>query len=261
MEDVKLKVFIMNKWISESMKLAKHISRVYRREFNGSKCNSRQNWNNDKCQRECNKPIKYHICEERYVWNPRIRACECDKDCEFVEYWNDSIWMLLSIVLWMHVGSCEEIADTPETTWINPGDGMNYWRIAVVLIVIACLLLLVAIVVKYYIKRGLTIPCLSSYYYIEISKVRDTNIKNLNTFPIIWSVSTIPIRIILRWMKNHIKISLFPTLVMWIQIAHALYTLLSTKQTDILKKVIEINICRKFQLTKAETSWKFIIKC
>ena len=118
-----------------------------------------------------------------------------------------------------------------------------------------------AIVVKYYIKRGLTIPCLSSYYYIEISKVRDTNIKNLNTFPIIWSVSTIPIRIILRWMKNHIKISLFPTLVMWIQIAHALYTLLSTKQTDILKKVIEINICRKFQLTKAETSWKFIIKC
>ena len=35
---------------------------------------------------------------------------------------------------------------------------------SVVLIAIACLLLLEAITVKYYMKRGLTIPCLLSNY-------------------------------------------------------------------------------------------------
>lgn len=59
---------------------------------------------------------------------------------------------------------CDEIVDTSETTSINPND-KKYWFVAVAILTIACLLLIVVIVVKYYIKRGLTVPCLLSYYY------------------------------------------------------------------------------------------------
>ena len=50
------------------------------------------------------------------------------------------------------VGTCNEIVDTPESP-INPSDGINYQLIVVVLLSVVCLLLFVAIVVKF----GLTI--------------------------------------------------------------------------------------------------------
>ena len=59
--------------------------------------------------------------------------------------------------------SCDETEDTPETTSINRNDKTNYRLLTVILLAIACLLLLVAIV-KYNMKRRLTIPCLLSYY-------------------------------------------------------------------------------------------------
>ena len=59
MRDMNLKVFNMINKINESKTLAKHISCECRYEFNGRKYNSRQNWNNDKCQYECKKPIKH----------------------------------------------------------------------------------------------------------------------------------------------------------------------------------------------------------
>ena len=44
----------------------------------------------------------------------------------------------------------DETKDTPEATSINPNGKANYWLRNVVILAIACLLLLVAIVVKYY---------------------------------------------------------------------------------------------------------------
>ena len=47
-EDVDLKVFNMMKGISESKTLIKNISCEYKCEFDGTKYNSKQSWNNDK---------------------------------------------------------------------------------------------------------------------------------------------------------------------------------------------------------------------
>ena len=58
------------------------------------------------------------------------------------------------------VVTCDEIEDTPERASINLSDGINYWLISVVLLSITYLLLLMAIIVKYYMKLGLTIPCI-----------------------------------------------------------------------------------------------------
>ena len=53
--------------VIESRTLTKHILCECRCEFYGRKCNLGQKWNNDKCQCECEKPVKHRICEEDYV--------------------------------------------------------------------------------------------------------------------------------------------------------------------------------------------------
>ena len=52
--------------ISESKTLTKHISCECKCTFKGTKCDSDQWWNNNKCWCEC---IKRHICEKYYVCN------------------------------------------------------------------------------------------------------------------------------------------------------------------------------------------------
>lgn len=58
------------------------------------------------------------------------------------------------------VVTCDKTEDIPEST---SSFRSKEQIISVFLLPIACLLLLVTIVVKYYIKRGLTNPCLLSY--------------------------------------------------------------------------------------------------
>ena len=82
----------------------------------------------------------------------------------------------------------ENLADDMVVTWdkivnaatsapINPTDGINLWLITVVLSAIACFLLLLVNIVKYCMKRKLTI---NSYHHInvETSRVKEISIKN-----------------------------------------------------------------------------------
>ena len=57
-----LKLFNIIKGMNESKALTKHISSDCRYEFDGRKCNSKQKWNNNKCQCECKKPMRNHLC-------------------------------------------------------------------------------------------------------------------------------------------------------------------------------------------------------
>ena len=52
--DVNLKILNMTKGINESKTLAKYISCECRCEFDGRKCNSKEKWNIDTSQCECN---------------------------------------------------------------------------------------------------------------------------------------------------------------------------------------------------------------
>lgn len=54
----------------------------------------------------------------------------------------------------------DKIEDTPKNVAISHSGVVNNWLISVVFLSIVYLLLLVAIVVRYYIKHGLAILCL-----------------------------------------------------------------------------------------------------
>ena len=83
---------------NKSKTLTKHISFRCKCEFDGTKCNSNQCWNNDKCRCECKK---HHICEKDYVWNPA--ACNCENGKYSASTTDDIIW--------------DEITDVKETNF------------------------------------------------------------------------------------------------------------------------------------------------
>ena len=56
----------------------KNVSGECKCEFDGKKCSSKQNWNNDKFQRECKRPVKQSLKEEDFAYNLLSCACECD---------------------------------------------------------------------------------------------------------------------------------------------------------------------------------------
>ena len=51
----------------------RHIKRKCR--LDGSVCNNKQRWNDDKCKFECKELIDKGVCDKKYVWNPS--NCEC----------------------------------------------------------------------------------------------------------------------------------------------------------------------------------------
>ena len=70
--------------------------------------------NNDKCQSECEKPIKYFY---DYAWNPSLCTCECDEDCEIGGYLkNCTCTKNLADDLLV---TCKEILDIAETTSVE----------------------------------------------------------------------------------------------------------------------------------------------
>ena len=107
--------------------------------------------------------MSFLIITSNFAWNSSKFACMCDKACVIGEYLKDCECMksLTDDLVFNETPDTPE--DTPEGVPINPISEITYWLIAVSLLATECLLLLVAIVVKYYIKCGLIRPCLLTY--------------------------------------------------------------------------------------------------
>ena len=72
-EHLNLSVFNMIPGINELKTLTMYISCECKCKFHGTKCNSNQWWNNNKCRCECKK---HSVCEKNFVWNPSACICE-----------------------------------------------------------------------------------------------------------------------------------------------------------------------------------------
>ena len=56
--------------------------------LDGSVCNNRQRWNDDKGRYECKEFIDKGACNKGFIWNPSNCECECDKSCDVGEYFD-----------------------------------------------------------------------------------------------------------------------------------------------------------------------------
>ena len=67
-EDINLTFFSMITGINEPKISAKHESCKCECKFDCGKCNSNQNWNNDKCLRKCKNKKKFIVCARKIIF-------------------------------------------------------------------------------------------------------------------------------------------------------------------------------------------------
>ena len=53
--------------------------------LDGSICNNKQCWNEDKCRCGCKELIDKGVCDKGFIWNPSNCEYECDKSCDVGE--------------------------------------------------------------------------------------------------------------------------------------------------------------------------------
>ena len=80
-------------------------------------CNSKQQWNKDKCRCECKELIDKGVCDKGYIWNPSNCECKCDKSCDVGEYLDYSSCMCRKKLVDRLIEECTE--NTDETKLVN----------------------------------------------------------------------------------------------------------------------------------------------
>ena len=128
--DLSLKVFTMIKGKNKSKTLVKHISCKWKCGLEVEDVIQKKNEVMISVSIQVQKIIKHDVCEEDYMWNRSICACECDKDSGINEYLKQCTCMRNLVVTW------KEIVDTSVTTSINSINKINNWLLCVVLLAI-----------------------------------------------------------------------------------------------------------------------------
>ena len=81
-----IKVFNLMSITNETRYIKWHETCECNCRLDGSVCNNKQTWNDDKCRCKCKDLIDKDVCDKGYAWNPRNCECECDKSCDVGEY-------------------------------------------------------------------------------------------------------------------------------------------------------------------------------
>ena len=74
-------VFNLMSKTNENRHIEQHETCKCKCRLDGSVCNNKQRWNEDKCRYECKKLIYKGVCDKGFIWNPSNCECECDKSC------------------------------------------------------------------------------------------------------------------------------------------------------------------------------------
>ena len=74
--DINVKAFYVTTNKNEAKAMTEHISCDCKCKFNGTIYNSKQKWNDKRCQYECKN---YRKCKEDYSWNPSTCICDDSK--------------------------------------------------------------------------------------------------------------------------------------------------------------------------------------
>ena len=81
-----VKVFNLMSRTNETRHTEWHETCKCKCRLDGSVCNNKQRWNEDKCRCECKELIDEGVCDKGSIWNPSNCECECDKLCDVGEY-------------------------------------------------------------------------------------------------------------------------------------------------------------------------------
>ena len=121
--------------INEPKTLTKHIFYECNCKFDGRKCNSNQNWSNDKGRGECKNLKEHLVCKTDYTWNPVTCSCKNGK--------------YLASIIDNSVLTCDKIIKTTKTvptkTVPTKSTSTNFYNLLAFLLATIALLIAVSI--------------------------------------------------------------------------------------------------------------------
>ena len=85
-KNLNVKVFNLMLRTNQTRHIKWHETCKCKCRLDGSVCNNKQRWNDDKCRCECKELIDKGVCDKGFIWNPSNCECECYKSCDFSEY-------------------------------------------------------------------------------------------------------------------------------------------------------------------------------
>ena len=85
-KNLNVKVFNLMSRTNETRQIKLYETCKCKCRLDGSVCNNKQRWNDDKCRCECKELIDKRVCDKGYIWNRSNCECECDKSCDVGEY-------------------------------------------------------------------------------------------------------------------------------------------------------------------------------
>ena len=85
-KNLNVKVFNLMLRTNETRHIEWHKTCKCKCRLDGSVCNNKQPWNDDKCRCKCKELIDKGVCEKGFIWNPSNCECECDKSCDVGKY-------------------------------------------------------------------------------------------------------------------------------------------------------------------------------
>ena len=86
-KNVNVKVFNLMSRTNETRQIEWHETCKCKCSLDGSVCNNKQRWNDEKCRCECQELIDKGVCDKGSIWNAsNCCECECDKLCDIGKY-------------------------------------------------------------------------------------------------------------------------------------------------------------------------------
>ena len=85
-KDLNVKVFNLMSRTNETRFIKWHETCKCKCRLDGSICNSKQRWSENKCMCECKELTDKRTCDKGFIWNPSNCEYECCKDFDIGEY-------------------------------------------------------------------------------------------------------------------------------------------------------------------------------
>ena len=172
-KNLNVKVFNLMSRTNETRHIEWHETCKYICRPDGSVCNNRQRWNDDKCRCECKELIDKGVSNKGSICNRSNCECECDKSCDVGKYLDYKNCKCKKKLVYRLIEECIGTVEEVKLAKITLTEDENKHKCS------SCTLYLVLISIAFTINVRIGCYFLYSRWYLKKDATRVNNLMNL----------------------------------------------------------------------------------
>ena len=174
-KNLKVKVFNLMSRTNKTRHIEGHETCKCKCRLDGSVCNNKQRWNNDKCRCEFKELVDKGAYDKGFIWNSSICECECDKSCNVGEHLDYKNCNCRKKIVDKLVEECSETVEEVKLAKITSVGNENKHKCSSCRLLIVLFLILFTINVgigTYFLRVDLYVVLVLKQPFIKISFVK-----------------------------------------------------------------------------------------